>query len=99
MSRIRNLCAANPRVSGRNCRSERVGRRRNAWLDNYMNRMVARDVRGLSRLAHLDRLSDLLRLLAANTSGELVKARVANDAGIPETSLPGPRPLGDDLPH
>ena len=40
-------------------------------------------------MAHLDRLPDLLRLLAANTSGELVKARVANDAGIPETSLPG----------
>jgi predicted AAA+ superfamily ATPase len=38
-------------------------------------------------LAHLDRLPDLLRLLAANNSGELVKARVAKAAGIPETSL------------
>lgn len=67
----------------------RAGRRRNAWFDNYVKRIMTRDVRDLSRLAHLDRLSDLLRLLAANTSGELVKARVANDAGIPETSLPG----------
>ncbi len=67
----------------------RAGRRRNAWFDNYVKRIMTRDVRDLSRLAHLDRLSDLLRLLAANISGELVKARVANDAGIPETSLPG----------
>lgn len=67
----------------------RAGRRRNAWFDNYVKRIMARDARDLSRLAHLDRLPDLLRLLAANTSGELVKARIANDAGIPETSLPG----------
>lgn len=67
----------------------RTERRRNAWFDNYVKRIMTRDVKDLSRLAHLDRLPDLLRLLAANTSGELVKARVANDAGIPETSLPG----------
>lgn len=67
----------------------RAGRRRNAWFDNYVKRIMTRDVQDLSRLAHLDRLPDLLRLLAANTSGELVKARVASDAGIPETSLTG----------
>lgn len=66
----------------------RAPRRRNAWFDNYVDRIMTRDVQDLSRLPHLDRLPDLLRLLAANTSGELVKARVANDAGIPETSLP-----------
>lgn len=63
-------------------------RRRNAWFDNYVNRIVTRDATDVSRLAHLDRLPDLLRLLAANTSGELVKSRVAKDARIPETSLP-----------
>ncbi|WP_121257976.1 ATP-binding protein [Nocardioides ferulae] len=67
----------------------RVGRRRSAWFDNYVKRITTRDAQSLSRLAHLDRLPDLLRLLAANTSGELVKARIAKDAGIPETSLPG----------
>lgn len=67
----------------------RTGRRRNAWFDNYLKRIMTRDVQDLSRLAHLDRLPDLLRLLAANTSGELVKARVAVDAGIPETSPTG----------
>lgn len=66
----------------------RTGRRRNAWFDNYLDRIVARDARDVSRLAHLDRLPDLVRLLAANNAGELVKARIGADAGIPETSLP-----------
>lgn len=33
------------------------------------------------------RLLSVLRLIAANTSGELVKSRLARDAGIPETSV------------
>ncbi len=63
-------------------------RRRNAWFDNYISRIMARDIQDLSRLAHLDRVPDLLRLLAANTSGELVRARVADRVGIPQSSLP-----------
>lgn len=66
----------------------RTPRRRNAWFDNYLNRIMTRDVQDLSRLAHLDRLPNLLRLLAANNSGELVKSRIAKDADIPERSLP-----------
>lgn len=65
----------------------RQGSRRSAWFTNYIDRIMTRDVQDLSRLHHLDRLPDLLRLLAANTSGELVKARFAKDSGIPETSL------------
>lgn len=68
---------------------QRTGRRRNAWFDNYLQRIVSRDARDVSRLAHLDRLPTLVRLLAANNSGELVKARLAAGAAIPETSLPG----------
>ncbi len=67
---------------------ERAGRRRTAWFDNYVQRIMSRDVQDLSRLAHLDKLPDLLQLLAANNAGELVKARVGADAGIPETSVP-----------
>lgn len=67
----------------------RQGRRRQAWFDNYLSRIVDRDARDISRLAHLDRLPRLVRLLAANNAGELVKARIAADGGIPETSLPG----------
>lgn len=66
----------------------RTGRRRNAWFDNYTRRIVTRDAHDVSQLPHLDRLPALLRLLAANSAGELVKSRVANDATIPETSLP-----------
>lgn len=62
-------------------------RRRNSWISNYTQRIITRDAEDMSKLAHLDRLPILLRLLAANSSGELVKARVARDAGIPATSI------------
>ena len=65
----------------------RQGRRRQLWLDNYLSRIVDRDARDISRLGHLDRLPRLVRLLAANNSGELVKSRIAADSGIPETSI------------
>lgn len=65
----------------------RLPRRRNAWFDNYVNRILTRDAQDLSQLAHLEQLPRLLRLVAANNSGELVKSRIANDAGIPERSL------------
>jgi predicted AAA+ superfamily ATPase len=65
----------------------RRGRRRNAWFDNYLHRIISRDARDVSRLLHLDHLPTLVRLLSANNAGELVKARLARDAGIPETSL------------
>jgi uncharacterized protein len=75
----------------------REGRRRAAWFDNYIGRVTTRDAADVSKLAHLDRLPDLLRLLAANTSGELIKSRIARDANIPETSLPSYLTLLDTL--
>ncbi len=75
----------------------RSGRRRNAWFDNYLERIITRDAADLARLAHLDRLPTLVRLLAANTSGEHVRARIAMDAGIPERSLPPYMALLDTL--
>lgn len=63
-------------------------RRRGAWFDNYLQRIVSRDARGVSRLQHLDRLPTLIRLLAANNAGELVKSRIGAATGIPETSVP-----------
>lgn len=65
----------------------RQGRRRQLWYDNYLDRIVARDARDLTSSAHLDRLPRLVRVLAANTAGELVRARVARDAEIPESTL------------
>lgn len=66
----------------------RTPRRRAAWVDNYVTGLLSRDADRISTLAHLDRLPHLLAVLAANTSGELVKARVAADVNLPETSLP-----------
>lgn len=63
-------------------------RRRAAWLDNYIQRIVQRDaadVSGLHRLADLPRL---LRLLAARTSTELNQSNLAADADIPVRTLP-----------
>jgi predicted AAA+ superfamily ATPase len=66
---------------------KRMGRRRNAWFDNYLQRIVTRDARDVSHLHHLDRLPALVKLIAANNAGELVKSRVAQDAQIPAGSV------------
>jgi hypothetical protein len=65
----------------------RHDRRRQVWFDNYLDRIVSRDARDLTSSPYLDRLPRLVRVLAANTAGELVRARVARDAEIPETTL------------
>jgi uncharacterized protein len=67
----------------------RSGRRRRAWFDNYLNRIVTRDARDISHLQHVDRLPALIRLLAANNAGELVKNRLAVDAAIPAGNVDG----------
>ena len=65
-------------------RSER-GRER--WFSNYLQRIVRRDATEVSRLQYLERLPVMLRLIAANNAGELVRAHLARDSGVPETSL------------
>jgi predicted AAA+ superfamily ATPase len=67
---------------------ERQGRRRQAWFDNYLSRVLSRDAADISGLQHLDRLPVLVRLLAASSAGELVLARLAEASGIPASSLP-----------
>jgi len=60
---------------------------RKAWLSGYLDRLVRADAARVStRLAH-SKLRTVLKLLAARQSGELVKSRLAGDAGIPETSI------------
>jgi predicted AAA+ superfamily ATPase len=75
----------------------RKGTRRRMWFTNYLNRVLTRDAVDVSGLSHLDRLPSLLRLLAAQSSGELVQARVAQDAGIPPSSLKPYLKLLEDL--
>ena len=66
---------------------ELTGRLRTTWLDSYLQRIIQRDARDVQRITTPDRLTSLLRLLAANQSGELVKARVAEAANIPATTI------------
>jgi len=61
--------------------------RRQRWLDDYLQALVGRDMPELRRVFNPDRAMSLLRLLAANQSGELVKARLANEVGIPAATI------------
>lgn len=50
------------------------------WYRNYVRTVVERDIVEASAITQADELPKLLRLLAANTSGEMVTARLAGDA-------------------
>jgi predicted AAA+ superfamily ATPase len=63
-------------------------RMRDLWFDAYTTRLVTRDSRELTRASDPGRLGTVLRLVAANQSGELVRARLARDASVPETAVP-----------
>lgn len=62
-------------------------RARRSWFDAYVQRITQRDTTDLDKALDPGRLQAVLRLIAANQSGELVKARVARDAELPETTL------------
>ena len=64
-------------------------RMRAVWLDAYVSSLVNRDMAELMRLTDPARVTSVLRLLAANQAGELVKARVSKQTGIPESTLTG----------
>lgn len=63
------------------------GRRRNAWLDAYLNGIVNRDAREISGLQRVDRLPQILSVIASRNSDELNLADVAKETEIPVTSL------------
>lgn len=63
-------------------------RRRNAWLDNYVDRIVKRDALDVSNLQRIADLPRLLRLLAARSASELNLSSLAADAEIPVRTLP-----------
>lgn len=64
-----------------------AGRRRAAWFDNYLRRIVQRDAPDISGLRRLADLPLLLRLLAARNACELNMAGIAGDSGIPVRTL------------
>lgn len=61
--------------------------RRSAWFASYMSTILQRDVRDLARVDALHTLPNLLKLLAARTSGLMNLADVGRDAGLPHTTL------------
>ncbi|MFD4420985.1 ATP-binding protein [Agromyces sp. NPDC058484] len=62
-------------------------RLRASWFDSYVGRLLERDVSDIAPRVDATRLHAVLRLVAANQTGELVKARIARDANVPETSV------------
>ncbi len=63
------------------------GRRRVAWQDNYLSGILKRDARQISGLQRIDRLPQVLGVLAARNAQELVISDVASLTEIPATSL------------
>ena len=61
--------------------------RRSAWFASYVSTILQRDVRDLARVEALHALPNLLKLLAARTSGLLNLADVGRDAGLSHTTL------------
>lgn len=62
--------------------------RRNAWIDNYIDRIIKRDAADISALQRIADLPKLLRLLAARSASELNMHSLATDVGIPARTLP-----------
>lgn len=62
-------------------------RMRRTWIDSYIRRIVQRDATEVLATPQPQRLTSLLRLIAANQSGELVKARLATAAALPASSI------------
>lgn len=62
---------------------------RGHWFDAYVDGVVRRDLGELRREVDPSRAESLLRVIAANQAGELVKARIAAAASIPERTVTG----------
>jgi uncharacterized protein len=60
---------------------------RRTWVDGYLDRMMQRDAAEIAGPVSSERLRSVLRLVAANQAGELVKARLASQAEIPANSI------------
>jgi hypothetical protein len=61
--------------------------RRAAWFASYISTILQRDVRDLARVDALRTLPNLLKMLAARSSGLLNLADAGRDAGLPHTTL------------
>lgn len=62
-------------------------RTRSIWIQSYLDRLLERDAAVLPSGSLPARLRTVLALAAANQSGELVKARFASQAELPQNSV------------
>jgi predicted AAA+ superfamily ATPase len=59
---------------------------RNRWFDDYVELVLERDVRELSKLRQREQLPALVRRLAAQTAGVLNITKAASEAGLDRTT-------------
>lgn len=69
--------------------AEVTPRRRDRWVQAYVERVLTKDATELYGIQYPDRLRLLLRKIASQGSSELVAAHVGRELNIPERSLPG----------
>lgn len=60
---------------------------RRQWLRSYLSAVLARDSKVLSGGSQTERILAVAHLIAANQAGELVKDRIAEQAGVPTSSI------------
>ncbi|MCL2248087.1 MAG: ATP-binding protein [Oscillospiraceae bacterium] len=75
----------------------RSGKRKGAYFRNYINRVLDHDAAELSGLSHIDRMQQIYKILAGNSSQIYVRANMSRLIGIPESSMNGYIHLLDDL--
>lgn len=59
----------------------------NQWRDNYLDSIVRRDLPELQKSVSSERVFTILRLLASAQSNELVQSKLAQDSGIPASTV------------
>ena len=64
----------------------RTEARARSWFTSYINRLADHDARDLQQGGYADQLATLLRVIAAQGQAELVKAKIARDLDITETT-------------
>ncbi len=62
---------------------------RGAWIDDYTQGVIGRDLSQLRKEVNPARARAILRILAGRQSAELVKATLAAEAGIPASTVTG----------
>jgi predicted AAA+ superfamily ATPase len=60
---------------------------RNRWYQNYLRLIFNRDAKDISELRRLSDLPKILRYIASTAGHELVLSNIANDCGIPRSTL------------